>query len=96
MQILPNHEAPRHILDRPFFQDYLRRLFTQRRKFMRSTLAGMYRKQLEKTEVDRVLDELGLSRQVRAEQLPPETHVAAANALHRLISEVGATGDPSP
>ena len=47
------------IHDRRFFQDFLRRAFTLRRKFIRSVLVALYRKQLDKPEVDALLLELG-------------------------------------
>src|SRR5262249_47556894 len=52
VQLLPDHERRERIGDRSFFHDFVRRLFQQRRKFLRSVLAAMYRKQLNKAEID--------------------------------------------
>jgi 16S rRNA (adenine1518-N6/adenine1519-N6)-dimethyltransferase len=86
MKLIPDQQAREQISDRPFFQDYLRRLFHQRRKLLRSMLVGMYRKQLGKPEVDRILVEMGISESARAEELPPEMHTLLANHLHCSIN----------
>ncbi len=77
------------IADRPFFQDFLRRLFVQRRKMMRSVLASMYRKQIDKPQVDALLAELGFSPRTRAEQLEPYQLVQLGNRLHMAIAASG-------
>lgn len=91
VKITPNRGAAAQIADRPFFQDYIRRLFHQRRKLLRSVLVGMYRKQMAKTEIDELLASMELGENARAEELPVETHVDLANRLHaRIHDEVGA------
>jgi 16S rRNA (adenine1518-N6/adenine1519-N6)-dimethyltransferase len=85
VQIAPDPPGREAIADRPFFQDFLRRLFQKRRKLMRSVLVGMYRKQLEKTEVDALLDRLDFSPHVRADQLPPQSLRDLANRLHAAL-----------
>lgn len=87
MKITPNRGAAAQIADRRFFQDYIRRLFHQRRKLLRSVLVGMYRKQMAKTEIDDVLSSMDFSETARAEELPVETHVDLANRLHARIHE---------
>lgn len=83
--IVPDPERRGKILDRPFLQDFLRRLFTQRRKLMRGVLAGMYRDELEKHEIDSVLESLGFETQIRAEQLDPDRLVELCNSIKRAI-----------
>lgn len=85
MLLTPNPQKRSQIADRPFFQDYVRRLFHQRRKMLRSVLVGMYRKQLGKPGVDEVLMQMELSESARAEELPVDVHVDLANRLHRAI-----------
>jgi 16S rRNA (adenine1518-N6/adenine1519-N6)-dimethyltransferase len=85
MQLMPDDYARATISDRPFFQDFVRRLFHQRRKFLRSVLVGMYRKQLEKTVVDQVLAEMNFNEHARAEEEPPQRLVELANRLHAKI-----------
>lgn len=87
--------------DRPFFQDFVRRLFAQRRKVMRTVIAGMYRRQLDKPAVDAILDELGFGLRTRAEELEPGQLVTLSNRLQEAITASGgrqasgATGNDS-
>jgi 16S rRNA (adenine1518-N6/adenine1519-N6)-dimethyltransferase len=95
VQLMPDDYGRAAISDRSFFQDFVRRLFHQRRKFLRSVLVGMYRKQLEKTEVDQILTEMNFSEQARAEEEPPARLVELANRLHARI-EFGERGALAP
>jgi 16S rRNA A1518/A1519 N6-dimethyltransferase RsmA/KsgA/DIM1 with predicted DNA glycosylase/AP lyase activity len=72
-------------VDRRFFQDFLRRLFSQRRKHLRGVLAGMYRRQLDKPQVDGLLEGLGLRGDERAELLDPATLIRISNSLVEFI-----------
>ena len=87
MKITPDRGAAAQISDRRFFQDYIRRVFHQRRKLLRSVLVGMYRKQMPKPEVDELLTSMNLDANARAEELSVETHVDLANRLHTRIHE---------
>ena len=73
------------IHNRPFFHDFIRRLFHLRRKFARGVLAGMYRKQLKKTEVDAILEGMNLNPNCRAEELDVSTLVELANRFYEQI-----------
>ena len=73
------------IVDREFYQDFLRRLFHLRRKFLRTVLAGMYRKQLTKPQIDAVLTEMELTADTRAERLEPAQLIDLANRLHAAV-----------
>lgn len=86
VRVLPDPRRREAIVDRPFFQDFLRRLFQQRRKLLRSGLVGMYRKQLGKQEIDEVLADAGLSADVRAEQLDVRALVDLSNRFFRRIT----------
>ena len=79
--------TPALISDRAFFQDYVRRLFHHRRKYLRSVLVGMYRKQVSKSDIDALLEQLGLVTTVRAEELDVATHVQLANALCEAVRQ---------
>lgn len=85
VRLSPDDDRRAKILDRPFFHDFVRRLFHHRRKFMRSVLCGMYRKQLEKPEVDGLLAMAGLDTTARAEELDVKTHVKLANSFFQAI-----------
>lgn len=71
--------------DKPFFLDFLRRLFHQRRKLLRSVLVGMYRKQLSKVGVDQLLAEAQLPAESRAEQLDVPTLVKLGNRFAAAV-----------
>ena len=87
ISIWRDKDAASRITDRRFFLDFLRRSFSQRRKFIRSVLVGMYRKQLEKEEVDRVLAELGHATNDRAEQMDIATLIRLANGFQAAIAQ---------
>lgn len=79
ISIWRDKEAASRILDRRFFQDFLRRMFSQRRKHLRSVLIGMYRRQLDKPDVDRILQELGEKPENRAELMDVPALIRLAN-----------------
>ena len=79
--------------DKPFFLDFLRRLFHQRRKLLRSVLVGMYRRELSKTRVDEVLTEMGHAPDARAEQLDVPTFVKLGNRFAEVVQEVKSSKD---
>jgi 16S rRNA (adenine1518-N6/adenine1519-N6)-dimethyltransferase len=93
VQLLPDDYGRAKIADRPFFQDFLRRLFHQRRKFLRSVLVGMYRKQLSKAEMDEILAEMKFAENARAEEEPPERLVELANRVFATIQSQDNHGD---
>lgn len=74
--------------DKPFFLDFLRRLFHQRRKLLRRVLVGMYSRELSKTRVDELLAELGHPPDARAEQLDIPTFVKLGNRFAEVVKEV--------
>lgn len=85
VRLIPNPKKAALIDDREFFHDFIRRLFQNRRKLMRSVLVTMYRKQLPKPEVDRILAEEGFESNSRAEAQPVERLVELSN---RFMKEV--------
>ena len=85
--IRPNPAGKEQIADRPFFQDFVRRLFHQRRKLARGVLCGMYRKQLPKTEIDAILEELGYEPDLRAERMPVPELVRLANRIRAAMPD---------
>ncbi len=91
VQLVPNISRRRSIEDRPFFHDFVRRLFQQRRKFLRSVAVGMYRKELSKPEVDQILAEANIITETRAEQLDVDTLVDLSNRFYRVLSKEAVT-----
>lgn len=81
------------ILDKKFFQDFLRRLFHHRRKLMRRVLVGMYSKQLSKTDVDTLMEELGHDAETRAETLDVPTFVKLGNKFCQAVRAADAKQD---
>ncbi len=85
VRLHPNPERRARIVDREFLHDFVRRLFHQRRKYLRSTVVGMYRKELEKADVDAILVDLKLAENARAEELDVTRLVDLSNRLHAAI-----------
>jgi 16S rRNA (adenine1518-N6/adenine1519-N6)-dimethyltransferase len=77
--------------DLEFMHSFVRGLFTHRRKFLRSVLIAAHKETLGKAGVDAVLAELGLSPELRAEQLDVTTILELSRTVHRhLLAGAGA------
>jgi 16S rRNA (adenine1518-N6/adenine1519-N6)-dimethyltransferase len=87
VKIQPRPDKRAAIVDRSFYHDFVRRLFHHRRKLLRGVVCGMYRKQLEKSQVDDVLTRLQLPAETRAEELEPSQLVTLSNLLHEEIGK---------
>lgn len=93
VKLVPDAEGRARIDERAFFHDYVRRVFNYRRKFLRSVLVGMYRKQLDKTEIDGVLEELGIAPSARAEELDVPTHINLSNRIAEAVAGAASAPD---
>ncbi len=89
ISIWRDQEKADRIVDRKFFQDFLRRAFTLRRKFIRSVLVALYRSVLDKSEIDVLLNELGHTSEDRAENMDIATLIRLSNHLHATIQKKG-------
>lgn len=89
ISIWRDQEKADRIVDRRFFQDFLRRAFTLRRKFIRSVLVALYRKVLDKSEIDVLLNELGHTSEDRAENMDIPTLIRLSNHLQATIQKKG-------
>ena len=87
LRITPEPKKREFIDDREFFHDFVRRLFHHRRKFLRSVLVGMYRKDLTKPQMDEVLNTAQVAPNARAEALDVETLVALSNRVKQRIDQ---------
>ncbi len=76
------------IFDREFFHLFVRRLFLHRRKFLRAQVLSTLGRKASKEAVDRVLAELNLEPQQRAEELTLETILALAKACRPLVDKL--------
>jgi 16S rRNA (adenine1518-N6/adenine1519-N6)-dimethyltransferase len=85
IRIRPSAELRGKIPDRPFFHQFLRLLFTHRRKYLRAQLCNAVAGKLEKAAVDEILESLHLLPSLRAENLPPETMLALAETVRGKI-----------
>ena len=93
VRIVREKSRVKRIADRAFFQDYVRRVFQNRRKTLRVVLTAMYRKQWGKPEVDAFLADNELTQTTRADTLDVRTHVRIANALLRRLDPDAAAPD---
>jgi 16S rRNA (adenine1518-N6/adenine1519-N6)-dimethyltransferase len=72
IELIPNPQLRSRIVDLDFFHRKVRALFFHRRKFLRSQLAIAFQDELDKSQIDRLLEEQQLEPQARAEQLSVE------------------------
>ena len=75
VRIRPNAARRAHVGDVQKFRNFLRDLYTHRRKNLRGGLLGLPEKRFSKEEVDARLAQLGLEGTVRAEALDLEQHL---------------------
>ena len=81
----PQHERRKAIGDRDFYQDFVRRLFHQRRKLMRGVLRGMYRKQIDKSVISDILAEMEFPESARAEAQSVDRLVALSKRIQKAV-----------
>lgn len=89
LRIRPREEKRNRIQDLSFFHTKLRALFFHRRKFLRSQLATAVQEELDKTEVDAILEGLRLAPNLRAEQLTVEQIIDLLEACRQAIERKG-------
>lgn len=75
VRIIPNAVKRAKVGDVRKFREFLRDLYTLRRKNLRSVLSGWPRGKSDKAEVDAKLNELGIDGNIRAEMLDLEDHL---------------------
>ncbi len=73
------------IPDLIFFHRFTRSLFFHRRKFLRSVVASAMKKELEKSEVDAAIAEVGLRPDERAEQLPVDSILMLCESIRKRV-----------
>lgn len=84
VQILLNPARRAQVSDLGSFHFFVRHLFLHRRKFLRGSLLAAF-KSLDKPTVDRIMDELSLGSESRAEELSVEQVVQLHQHLAALI-----------
>jgi 16S rRNA (adenine1518-N6/adenine1519-N6)-dimethyltransferase len=73
------------ITNREFLHQFLRGVFQQRRKVLRNVLIGMYRRELDRGQIDDVLKTQHLNDDARAEQLSRAQLVHLSNEFSKLL-----------
>jgi 16S rRNA (adenine1518-N6/adenine1519-N6)-dimethyltransferase len=86
IRIDPDPDLRAKINDRDFLHRFLREVFQQRRKVLRNVLVAMYRRELDRTQIDDLLQRHALDANARAEELPPSTLVNLSNDFSILVS----------
>jgi 16S rRNA (adenine1518-N6/adenine1519-N6)-dimethyltransferase len=84
VHIVPDTARRGRIRDRAFFHTFVRTVFLHRRKLLRNVLGDASRKQLSKSDVDRLLAERGLGSQTRAEQIDVDSMLALWESIRKL------------
>ncbi len=90
IQVVPSSERRAKLADPVFFHQFVRHIFQHRRKFLRTGLINAYKKQIGKAGVDRILEQLQLDADARAEQLDVDTLVALGDAARMALHQSGA------
>ncbi len=79
------------LADVEFFHTFARRIFFHRRKFLRSVAISAFKNQLDKSEVDSVLNELALGPEARTEQLSVEQLQQLGEAFRQRCPATGSS-----
>lgn len=87
VQMVYNQKKRNRIPNLRFFHEFVRALFFHRRKFIRSVLCSAFKNRLEKDVVDRILDEMDLKGEIRAETLSVKTILALSEKFRVLLPE---------
>lgn len=96
IRIDPDPERRRAIRDRAFLHEFLRGVFQQRRKLLRNVLVAVYRNDLDRAQIDEILDSQNLAERTRAEDLAPPVLVELANATFETIQRTRGAERSSP
>lgn len=91
--IRTNESKRKRIADLAFFHNKVRALFFHRRKYLRSQVATALQDELDKPEVDTVLESLNLSPSLRAEQLSVEEIIRLLEACRLAVAAKGKVSD---
>ncbi|MCI0378782.1 MAG: 16S rRNA (adenine(1518)-N(6)/adenine(1519)-N(6))-dimethyltransferase RsmA [Gemmataceae bacterium] len=81
VRIWPRAKKRAQIRDVQRFREFLRDLYSHRRKNLRGALVSLPGKPFDKTEVDRKLSELGIDGNARAETLDRHVHLRLCEAF---------------
>ena len=85
VQCVYNEKKRAKIPNLKFFHEFVRALFFHRRKFIRSVLCSAFKGRVEKETVDRILAEMDLEGEIRAETLSVKTILALSEKFRVLF-----------
>ncbi|MBQ9127981.1 MAG: ribosomal RNA small subunit methyltransferase A [Thermoguttaceae bacterium] len=85
VQCVYNEKKRAKIPNLRFFHEFVRALFFHRRKFLRSVLCSAFKGRVEKETVDRILAEMNLEGEIRAETLQVKTILALSEKFRVLF-----------
>ncbi len=81
LHITLDDQLRQRIPDRAFFHQFVRAMFSHRRKFLRSELIAITKDRLDKPRVDQLMARLGLAGNARAEELDVPAMLALCEAV---------------
>lgn len=93
IHIVPDESLRSRIADPSFFHTFVRDIFLHRRKFLRGSLLSVYKRQLGKEAIDRLLDALQLDTSARAEELEIEQLLQLSDRVQAMLAEAGPAVD---
>lgn len=85
VQLVYNEKKRAKIPNLRYFHEFVRALFFHRRKFIRSVLCSAFKNRLEKDVVDRILEEMNLKGEIRAETLEVKKILALSEKFRQLL-----------
>ena len=86
LHIRVDEERRSQIPDLAFFHQFVRSMFFHRRKFLRSVMVAAMKNQLDKPQVDEVMDTMGFGPTTRAEELDVATMLRLCEAVRAKLS----------
>jgi len=89
IQVIPDLARRAEIGDLARFHEFVRAMFLHRRKFLRSVILSAFKRRLDKPQVDRVMAQLNLDAQSRAEQLDTTQMRVLCDACYAELEAVG-------
>ncbi|PQO44612.1 16S rRNA (adenine(1518)-N(6)/adenine(1519)-N(6))-dimethyltransferase RsmA [Blastopirellula marina] len=88
VQLQVDDELRGRIPDLEFFHTFSRSIFFHRRKFLRSVLMSAFKGELEKNQVDEVIEENNLQPDARAEQFTPDEVLAMSEMFRQKLHSI--------
>ena len=87
VQVVSDRERRSAIPDLVFFHQFTRKIFLHRRKFLRSSILGAWKGDLDKPQVDAIMAQLDFGPETRAEELTIESMQRLSEAIRMALSQ---------